>query len=233
MDALLGCSRSVPAALAAVVLSLGSGAVAGGQGTADTAEFRAVLSAAVPIAGARAEIVGLDRPVSACVTTGPGARIETSRPIEGSGRVAVKLTGARPDGATCDVWAWARVKVFAKVPITRRAVRAGDALEPVAQAEEREIKPGHLPAIWDAVTAAGAVADRSLGAGQLIEADCVRAPGLRAGETVKILIVSGALTIEQIGHALPCTRGRSCAVLPSGKRVEGTLVDGRLMVQMP
>ena len=199
----------------------------------DAAEFRAALSAAVPIPGARADIVALDRPASNCLTTGPGARIETSHPIDGSGRVAVKLTGSLPNGAACDVWAWARVKIFAKVQVTRRAVRAGEALAPVALTEEREIKAGHPPAIWETVVADGAVADRSLGAGQLIEADAIRAPGLRAGETVKVLIVSGALAIEQIGHAVPCARGRTCAVLPSGKHIEGTLVDGRLMVQMP
>ncbi len=81
--------------------------------------------------------------------------------------------------------------------------------------------------------AGGSVADRSLGAGQMIEADAVRAPGLKTGENVKVLIVSGALAIEQTGHAIPCARGKSCALLPSGKHVEGTLVDGRLMVPLP
>ena len=199
----------------------------------------AALSAAVTISGARVDIVAFDLPAPPprspgnCLTSGPDGHIETSRPIDGSGRVAVRLTGSRSGGATCEVWAWARVRMFAKVPVTRRAVRAGETFASAAATEEREIKSGHVPATWEAVVANGSVAGHSLGAGQVIEADAVRAPGPRAGESVKILIVSGALAIEQIGHAVPCARGKSCALLPSGKHIEGTLVDGRLMVQLP
>jgi hypothetical protein len=191
--------------------------------------LQAALSAAVTIPGARADIVALDRPAGECVTTGPRMHVEIPRPIDGSGRIAVKLIGSRTGGATCEVWAWARVRIFAQVPVARRAVREGDALVPATQMEEREIKSGHVPA----TLTEGATADRSLGAGQIVEADFVRAPGLRPGELVKVLIVSGAMAIEQTGHAVPCARGHNCAVLPSGKHIEGTFVGGRLMVQLP
>ena len=240
MRNLLASSRVIWSGVLAAAVVLGQGPSAQSETTrSDTTEkasvLLAALSAAVTTPGARVDIVAVDLPSSSsnCVTSGPDARVETSRPIDGSGRVAVKLTGARPGGAACEVWAWARVRIFAKVPVTRRALRAGEALAMAAATEVREIKSGHTPAAWETVVAGGSVADRSLGAGQMIEADAVRAPGLKSGETVKVVIVSGALAIEQTGHAIPCVRGRICALLPSGKHVEGTLVDGRLMVQMP
>jgi hypothetical protein len=190
---------------------------------------QAALAAAVTIPGARADLVALDRPANDCVTTDPAVRVEIARPIDGSGRFAVKLIGTRARGMTCEVWAWARIRVFAQVPVARRAIRAGETLASATRTEEREIRPGHVPALLTAAS----TADRTLGMGQMIEADAVATPGLRAGESVKILIISGSLAIEQIGHAVPCTRGHNCAVLPSGKRIEGTLVDGRLMVQLP
>ena len=68
----------------------------------------------------------------------------------------------------------------------------------------------------------------------MVEADGVRAPGPRAGEPVKVvLIVPGAMAIEQMGRAVSCARNHNCAVLPSGKHVDGTFVDGRLLVEMP
>jgi hypothetical protein len=44
---------------------------------------------------------------------------------------------------------------------------------------------------------------------------------------------AGALSVEQSGRAVPCPRGRACAVLPSGRRVEGRLEDGRILVELP
>jgi len=61
----------------------------------------------------------------------------------------------------------------------------------------------------------------------------VSEPTLRPGQTVKVVIVSGTLVIEQAGRATPCVRGRSCATLASGKVVEGELSEGKLMVQAP
>jgi hypothetical protein len=72
-----------------------------------------------------------------------------------------------------------------------------------------------------------------VGAGQILDAGVVGEPTLRSGEMVKVMVVSGALVIEQTGRGAPCVRGRSCAVLASGKQVEGELVDGRLVVQAP
>ncbi len=198
------------------------------QGLAALA-LQEALKAAVTISGARVDVVALDRPAGDCVTTGAAALMEASRPIDGSGRVAVKLTGLRPAGSACEIWAWARVRVFAQVPIAAHAIRAGETLMPAVRTEEREIKSGHVPAVLtDTSTAA-----RAVGVGQIIEAGTVSADVPRAGQPIKVLIVSGALVVEQIGRAVPCGRGSACAILPSGKHVEGTFADGRLTVQLP
>lgn len=191
--------------------------------------LQAALGAAVTVPGARVDVVTLDRPQSDCVTTGSGTRVEASRPIDGSARVALKLVGSRGGRDSCEVWAWARVRVFAQVSVAVRPIRAGETFATAVRIEEREIKPGHVPAQLTETS----LSDRSFGAGQMIEAGGVRAPGPRAGESLKVLIVSGALVVEQIGRAVPCGRESSCAVLPSGKHVEGTFADGRLVVKLP
>ncbi|MBC8134059.1 MAG: hypothetical protein H7X95_13830 [Deltaproteobacteria bacterium] len=225
---------AIGAAAAALLLGgpLGSAARANTQGEGGglaSSALQAALAAAVTVSGARVDVVALDRPAGDCVTTGPGTRMEAGRPIEGSSRVALKLFGSRAGGSTCEVWAWARVRVFAQVSVAARAIRAGEKLESAVRTEEREIKPGHVPARLTEMS----VSDRSVGAGQMIEAASVRAPGPRAGEAIKILIISGALAVEQTGRAVSCGRDSNCAVLPSGKHVEGIFADGRLMVRLP
>jgi hypothetical protein len=184
------------------------------------------LAASTTIPDARVTVTSVERGHGACTSV---ERVEVPRPVDGSGRFAVKLIGARASGEPCESWSWVRVRLFAKVPVVTRAVRAGDSLAGAVKTEEREIQPGHVPAS----VAADASADRSLGAGQMLEADAVRAPGLRPGEAVKVVLVSGGLAVEQTGRAVPCARNHTCAVLPSGKHVDGALVEGRLMVQLP
>jgi hypothetical protein len=58
-------------------------------------------------------------------------------------------------------------------------------------------------------------------------------PGPRAGTSVRIVVRTGALTVEQLGRIVPCSRDAVCAVLPSGRHVEGRLEDGRLIVDLP
>ena len=197
---------------------------------ADLPALASALAESSTVAGARVELVALEGASASCRTDGADVRVETSRPVDGSGRFAVKLIGhTATKGARCELWAWARLRVFASVRVARRPIRAGEALTPATIVEEREIRSGHVPmAAVDGLTA-----DRAIGAGQMIEEGTARAPGPRAGEPIKVVIVLGALAVEQDGHVLPCSAGRTCAVLPSGKRVEGALVDGRLMVGTP
>jgi hypothetical protein len=186
------------------------------------------LTASATIPEARVAVSAIERGHGNCVAS-TVEHVEVPRPVDGSGRFAVKLVGARASGEPCDTWSWVRLRVFAKVAVTTRAIRGGDSLTGAVKTEEREIQPGHVPAL----PVDGATAERSLGAGQMLEADVMRAPGLRSGETVKVVFVSGGMSIEQTGRAVPCARNHNCAVLPSGKHVDGALVEGRLMVQVP
>jgi flagella basal body P-ring formation protein FlgA len=186
------------------------------------------LEAATTVPNARVDVVALERSPSTC-SFRSDVRVEIPRPVDGSGKFAVKLIGARASGETCEGWIWAQVRVFAKVSVATRVIRAGDSFAGATEHADRELKAGRVPA----ASLEGATADRSLGLGQMIEEDFVRAPGLRPGEMVKILVVSGSLSVEQMGRAVPCARNRSCAVLPSGRHVDGTMIDGRLLVELP
>jgi flagella basal body P-ring formation protein FlgA len=154
---------------------------------------------------------------------------EVAQPIEASGRLAVKISGRAAHGGHCDSWIWVRVRVVAPVAVATRALRAGDSLENAYATEERELRAGHTPA----AIGPSSVATRAVAAGQVLDGALVGQPMLRFGEAVKVVVVSGSLLIEQTGRGAPCARGRSCAVLASGKQVEGELVDGRLVVQGP
>ncbi|HET6150515.1 MAG TPA: hypothetical protein VFH68_23450 [Polyangia bacterium] len=154
---------------------------------------------------------------------------ELLRPIDGSGRVAVKVAGRSAHGQSCEAWTWVRVRVVAPVAVATRALTTGDRLDGATIIEERELRAGHAPAYIGPAS----VAARAVSAGQLIEAAQVSEPMLRLGQTVNVVIVSGSLVIEQAGRGAPCARGRSCATLASGKLVEGELREGKLMVQAP
>ena len=145
------------------------------------------------------------------------------RPLTGSGRYAVKL-----EGPGCGVWGWATVRVFAPAYVTTRPVRAGDSLADAVKAVDREIRAGRTPASVNA----GAKAARSLPSGQLVEAAHLEAGGPKAGAPIKVLVRSGSLGITQYGRAISCGRGRVCAVLPSGKHVEGNIEGETLVVEM-
>ena len=198
-----------------------------------TAVVSAALVAAATVPDARIEGLAIERPRSACAATAP-ERVEISHPVEGSARLAVKLIGpARGAAPPCETWAWARFRLLAPVAVAVRAVRAGEPLAGATRSSDREIKVGHAPADLASLESRGATADRALATGQIVESDMVRAPGPRPGEPVKVVLVAGALAIEQTGRAVPCARNHNCAVLPSGRHVDGAFVDGRLLVQMP
>jgi len=113
--------------------------------------------------------------------------------------------------------------------VATRAIRAGDAFAGAIATAEREILPGRQPA----TSLDGAIAERTVGPGQMIEAGMAQAPGLHPGQAVKVVLVAGALSIEQTGRAVACGRNHNCAVLSSGRHVDGALVDGHLLVEMP
>ena len=190
----------------------------------------AALASAVTVPGARVES-RLGRPSERVVRHPARRHPRRGRAtLDGSGRIAVKLIGKRGRGDACEVWTWAKVKVWARVPVTQRAVAAGQPLAPAVTYTERGIRAGHVPA----QIAPGAVANRWLPAGRMIEAGQLRAAGPTPGKPIKIVIKSGSLVIEQDGSVVPCVRDRACAVLPSGRRLEGrhrrrTLAGGNAM----
>jgi flagella basal body P-ring formation protein FlgA len=196
------------------------------DGDASPAVVRQAVERALSVPGARLASVVDERAAARAADCHP-ASAEVLRPVDGSGRIAVKLSGHSAHGKSCDAWTWVRVRVMAPVAVATRALSAGDKLEGATTVEERELRPGHVPARIGSAS----VVTHALGAGQIIEASLVSEPTLRPGEPIKVLVISGALMIEQTGRGAPCARGRSCAVLGSGKQVEGELVGGKLVVQ--
>lgn len=149
---------------------------------------------------------------------------QVPRPIEGSGRIAVKISGT----GGCSGWAWVKVEVWAPVLVTTRLVRAGEPIEAAVTATQMAIPSGQVPA---AMTA-GAVASRSIPRGQMVQAAHIRGGASGSGELVKVVVVSGSLAVETSGRLITCGQDRACAVLASGRHVEGTLSDGRLIVEV-
>jgi flagella basal body P-ring formation protein FlgA len=153
------------------------------------------------------------------------ASASVPRPIDGSGRVAVKVSGRG-----CSGWGWAEVQVWAETSVTTRVVRAGERLGSGVTVAEREIRPGHLPFI----APDDAIASHTLPLGAAIGPTDVSRTSVTVGDPIKIVFVSGSVAIETQGRRTTCFRARDCAVLASGKHVEGHIDDnGRLIVEVP
>ncbi len=186
----------------------------------------AAVAAAVAFPGARAEVLELTGRLPArCALD----RAEAPRPVTTSGQVALHLFGGDETGGRCESWIWARVRVSAPSLVTTRAVREGAPLEGSVMAVEREIVPGRPPV---AELPEGAVADRALAAGAPLDETLFRT-GARPGQAVAVVLRVGALVVEQRGQAVACRRGRACALLPTGRRVEGAWHDGRIEMETP
>ncbi len=212
---------AVARAAAAAALLLAAGAAP----AAVPGPVQRAVDAALAPPGARAEVLELRGDLGAGCRL---ARGEVPRRIEASSRNAVHLVG-EGDGRSCEAGAWARVRVVAPVLVTSRAVAAGEALADAVAREDRELLPGRAPlsAVPD-----GAVADRALAPGVALELWALRV-GPRPGEPVTVVAHAGTLTVESAGRAIPCRRGRACALLPSGRRVEGDWHAGRIEVGLP
>ncbi len=154
-------------------------------------------------------------------------RAAIDRPIERSGRSAVKLFGRDDGGLACEGWAWADVRLVGDAWVTTRAVRAGEALADATRKIRQEIVGGRRPIHR---LPPEAVARRDLIAGKVIGEKQLQA-GAAPGEPLKVILRSGSLSVEAWGRAVGCGRGRSCATLPSGKRVEGRMEANALVVE--
>jgi hypothetical protein len=184
------------------------------------------LGRAAPLPGARVEVEDFRPEVPAgCAVT----RAELPAPLAGSGRVAVRISGTLPGGEACEGWGWAAVRVLSTALIAHRTVPAGSPLQDAVTPREQELRGGRPPL---ARLPAGAVAGRPIAAGQVVEERDLRL-GPAAGDEVIVIVRLGSLRVEQAGRAVPCSRGHACAQMPSGKRVEGTWLDGRIVVESP
>ncbi|MGD0838012.1 MAG: hypothetical protein ABSB49_15340 [Polyangia bacterium] len=155
----------------------------------------------------------------------PVVSVEPPRPIEGSGRVPVRVFGRG-----CTGWGWVELQVWAKTSVTTRAVRAGEPVAPASTLAEREIRPGRPPFI----VPFAAVAARSLPMGAVVASMDVSMSRVALGDPIKVVLVAGALVVETTGRRSQCLRSRDCAILASGRRVEGEIDDNdRLVVEVP
>jgi hypothetical protein len=177
---------------------------------------------------ARALVVPGSRLVLVRFTAPAGCRVSSAsvpRPIDGSGRVAVKVSGRG-----CNGWGWAEVEVWAETSVTTRVVRAGEPLAPASKVIEREIRPGQVPF----VVGADAVASRILPLGNVIQPGDVSRTSAVLGDQIKVVFIAGSVAIETQGRRSGCLRGRDCAILASGRHVEGHMDEvGRLIVEVP
>jgi hypothetical protein len=132
--------------------------------------------------------------------------------------------------------------------LDRIATLLGDSIPAGASLSVATIVP-NLPAACDLrqasparpLVASGRIALRLEGRGcprwiwADIELRTPRAPvgpsGPAVGSRVRILVRVGSLVVEEVGRLVPCSRGVACAVVPSGKHVEGRLEAGTLVVE--
>ncbi|MEW5847925.1 MAG: hypothetical protein AB2A00_03885 [Myxococcota bacterium] len=177
----------------------------------------------------RAEVVGSRVEVSSVRWHLPRGcapeRVNPQAPLRTSGRVSLVV-----EGAGCRGVATAVVKVFAPVWVSTAPVEAGGRMEGRVTRKERELRPGMQPWLSEAPPQ---VAARALGVGVVVEEKHVRAVGPAAGESVRVVAQVGAVRIAQVGRVTPCAGPWICAQLPGGRRVEGRMREGELVVEVP
>lgn len=209
--------------------------------------MRAALLASIVCTAATAAAEAPAFVVDAIARTSPGARatVVEYRPTLPSGceatsavalaspdlggRLMLKLAGTSGGGVTCDGFATARAQLVGPVYVVTKAVARGAPLADAVVLEERPLQG--LPSRVNDLTP-GAIAAQPLPPGTVLETRHVAATGPKAGDKITMVLKSGAITLVQEGRLAPCISGRSCAVLPTGRRVEGQLVDGRLVVEV-
>lgn len=151
-------------------------------------------------------------------------RVTVERAARASGVLGLGVEGTSAHGR-CDGRGWARVRVFAPVWVTTRAVRGGEKLDGAVTKAERERGATTEPL---AELTGQLVASTSLAKGLVLEARHVRGEGPAPGDRISVVVETGDLHLEQDGVVLACAK--TCARLANGHRVEGVLVDGKLKV---
>ncbi len=193
---------------------------------APAAALQAAARRALAVPGGEVEVLAVEGGLPPGCAHG---RIEFPQPVATSGRAAAHLMGRAGEAARCEAWAWVRLRVTGPALVTTRAVPRDGALAGAVEARPRELLPGRAVV---ATLPEGAVADHAIPPGTPVDPAAVRI-GPRPGSPVTVLLRTGALTVEQSGRAVACRRDRACALLPSGRRVEGSWHDGRITLEAP
>jgi hypothetical protein len=175
-------------------------------------------AAAVP--GAVVELSGYRASPASCVAR--EARVD--RPYFVSGEVMARFTGQDSRGP-CSGAALVHATVRAQVWVAAKAARSGDLIEAVQA--EREVRVEPLAGLPE-----GARAARAIAAGSVIDAGLLQDAAGPAGSKIQIELHDGSLRIATSGRVVPCSRGKSCALLESGKHVEGLFRGGVLIVEV-
>ena len=159
---------------------------------------------------------------------------ELTAPLVASGRTSLRVSGLASNGRPCQAYAFVDVKITAEALVATRAIREGDLLAGSMRLMRREIINGETPLTE---LPQGALASRSLAPGQMIASALVRMPGLNPGSPIRILVRTGALSLEETGRVVRCGElrdpSRACAQVASGARIEGTYRDGAIVVETP
>ncbi len=144
-------------------------------------------------------------------------------PIQGSGRVAVRVRGPK-----CDAWTWATISVVAPRVVAQRDIASGTEVTSSLALQSGEIR--HLADVVTSIPQ-GAVATRNIQQGTAIRPEMLRY-GPKPGSPLLVRIQKSGLMIENQGTAVGCSNGNVCATLPNGRRVEGQLENGILVVTL-
>ncbi|HEX4386865.1 MAG TPA: hypothetical protein VH083_28115 [Myxococcales bacterium] len=178
----------------------------------------ASIRTAAAIPGATVELSNYRAAPASCIAR----EASVERPYFASGEVMARFTGQDSRGP-CKGAALVHATVKAPVWVATRAARPGELIE-AAQAE-REVHGEPL-----AQVPPGARAAKAIAAGSIIDADSLQAAAGPTGSQIQVELRDGSLRIATAGRVVPCGRGKSCAVLPSGKHVEGEVENGVLVV---
>jgi len=149
------------------------------------------------------------------------ARVD--RPYFFSGEVMARFTGQDSRGA-CSGAALMHATVRARVWVAAKPLRAGELIEAVQAEREVRAEPIEVPE--------GARAAKSIAAGSIIEAGSLQDAAGPTGGKIPIELRDGSLRIATASRVVPCSRGKSCAVLETGKHVEGLVQNGVLVVEV-
>jgi hypothetical protein len=174
-------------------------------------------AAAVP--GATVELSNYRAAPASCIAR----EASVERPYFASGEVMARFTGEDSKGP-CNGAALVHATVRARVWVAARGAKTGEPIEAIQAERELRAEPlAQLPR--------GARAARAIAAGSIIDAASLQDPAGPVGSKIDIELRDGALRVATEGRVVPCGRGRSCAVLQSGKHVEGQVENGVLLVQ--